>query len=53
MGVYVVLRINFLNEFYCFTLKIVSGILLYPWDKALHIHSKREATAMKVMNDML
>jgi hypothetical protein len=53
MGVYLMLRIIFVNEFYCFTLKIVVGIPLFPLHKALHIHSKHKATGMKVMNDVL
>jgi hypothetical protein len=44
MGVYLMLLIILLGEFYSFTLKIVSGILLYSLHKALHIHSKHMAT---------
>jgi len=39
VDVYLMLRIIFLDEFYCFTLKVVSGILLYSLHKALNIHS--------------
>jgi hypothetical protein len=44
MSVYLMLQIILLDEFYCFTLKIVSGILLYALCKALNIHSKHTAT---------
>jgi len=54
MGVCLMLRIIFLDGFYCFTLKIVSGILLYSLHKALNIFIPNiRQQWMKIMNDLL
>jgi len=44
VDVYLMLRIIFIDEFYCFMRKIVFGILLYSLHKALNIHFKHKAT---------
>jgi hypothetical protein len=43
VGVYLMLRIIFIDEFYCFTREIVSGILLYSLHKALNFHFRHKA----------